>query len=176
MTFNFNIDKLFTNLRKLLPIFLATGSVAGLILFLPSSAVQKLHLEDIPENWLAPIGIIFLLCVFLIIIIISHFIISIVSKRAKTILKLLKMKASFTSLNPIQKNIIRELLLSREKYIVLEITDGNAGFLTAKGFIYRPNQPAILGWNDGDILCAKYLAQPWLLTAYNKDPAFFLKA
>ena len=177
MTFNLNIDKLFANLRKLVPIILAIGIVAGLILFLPSSVVQKLHLGDIPENWLAIIGIIFLLSVFLIIIIVSHCIIAIASKKAKIILKIFQMKRSFASLDPMQKSIIRKLLQSGEKYIVLEIADGNADYLIAKGFIYRPDQPAILGWKDGegDVLCAKYLAQPWLLTAYNKSPDYFLK-
>lgn len=175
MTFNLSLDKLFGNLRKLGPIILAIGIVSGLILFLPESAIKKLHLEAIPENWFAPIGIIFLVSVFLIIIIVSQLIISGITKRLSYTINLRALKKSFNTLSPIQKHIIRELLLSDEKYVILEITDGNASFLTEKGYIWRPAQPVILGRHDRNSIRTKFLAQPWLLSAYNKDPDYFLR-
>lgn len=175
MTFNLSIDKIFNNLRKLTPVFLAVGIVTGSVLFLPYDILEKLHISNIPENRLALIGLIFLMSIFLMVIIVCQSIISWIGEKLKYTLMFRNLKRGFHSLSLTQKRIIQELLLNEEKYVILKTTDGNAVYLTEKGYIWRPQQAAMLVDHDRYSICCKYMAQPWLLSAYNKDPDFFFK-
>lgn len=173
MTFNLSVDKIFDNLRKLSPIVLAMGIVTGAILFLPYEILEKIHMENIPENWLTCIGFIFLLSIFLTIIIVCQLVVSWAKKELTYVFKSHKLKQSFKSLSPTQKSIIQELLHSEDKLVILKMTDGNAAYLIKMGFIQMPKQPVILDRHDRNIIWCRYLAQPWLLTAYNRDPNYF---
>lgn len=175
MTFNLSVDKIFDNLRKLGPIVLAMSIVTGSILFLPYEILEKIYMENIPEIWLTRIGFIFLVSIFLTFIIVLQLIVLWAREGLTYVFKSHKLKQSFKSLSPIQKGIIRELLHSEDKVIILKMTDGNARYLINMGFLQMPRQTMVFAHHDqGAILC-RYLAQPWLLSAYNKDPKYFFE-
>ena len=176
MTFNLSIDKLFDNLQKLGPVIIAVEIVTGLILFLPKGALSIVHLENLQQGWLTIIGVIFLLSFFLSIVILFRLILSTFSKHMRPAFTATRIKRQFKKLDPHQKAIIQALLQNDEKNIVLHITDGNAEYLMSCGLLARPAQHATTayGYNDSVIICAKFIAHPMLLSAFNKDPNFFL--
>lgn len=173
MTFNINLDKIFDNIKKIWPLAFALGSATGFILFVPESTRDKLHISDLPEIWYTVFGICFIISIFFLSFALFQTIFSFFKRKVLTRLTIRNLKHSFESLNSAQKTIIREMLQSREKYLVMSMYDGNASYLTSKGFIYRPSQPVI--FLDNNELGTRYHPQPWLITEYNKNPGFFNK-
>ena len=171
MTFNVQMDKLFEHLQKASPVVVAITIVTGAILFLPESLRGKLYISNISEQWLQIIGIIFLFSAFLIITIICQMVISSISRKMKNHQQLKRLMKQYETLDARQKGIISELLHSEEKSIVLDMYDGDAQYLTSLGFIFGPQQPVTLDWNDK--LYVKFLPKPWLLNLYNQNPNRF---
>lgn len=168
---NLSLDKLFDHLKKASPIVISGGVVTGLILFLPTNILNLLHLDSISEKILTIIGIVFLFCLFLTIIVVVQTLILPIIKRNKAKKAIRNMKAKYKNLSPEQKYIINSLLQSEDKTITLSMIDGNAKYLQDIGFIYLPNQ--ITSFSFADDASLKYLAHPWLMNEFVSNPDYF---
>lgn len=174
MNVNVSLDKLFESLKKISPAIVSIGIVSALILFLPDKYLGYIYLDSLPERWLIIISIIFLFSLFVCLTILLRDI-GIAIKRSierKRINK--RRKKQYLLLDNDQKQIISYILTNDEKQILLPLEDGNADYLIKMGFIYRPTQQAEIDFNTERLL-ARYLACPWLITEYLKDPDFFIK-
>lgn len=58
-------------------------------------------------------------------------------------------------------HILRELLSSNEKAILLERNSGDTTYLLTNLFIHQPDQAFSLGWNNEMVLT--FVPQPWLI-------------
>ncbi len=169
-----HLDKLFEHLKKISPVVVSIGIVSSFILFMPEDMLQRLHLANIPENWMLCISVLFLFCVFLTLIIVLQILISSGSKRLKRCRTIRSFKKMFKSLDNKQKEYIRQLLLNDHKQIRLDMNDGNALYLTQIGYIYQPGQITDIDPFTKEMIVG-FNAQPWLITAFNDNPDFFLK-
>lgn len=164
-------DKVFDNFKKVTPALFAMSLVCGLILFLPTSVLEKMSLHHLPDVWKMVIGIIFILCVSLIVTIFafsffSNFHARRIAKRFKAI-----QRKKLLQLSPNQKNIILALLRSEDKAIKLEQNSGDTIYLLTNLFIHQPTQAFSLGW-DNEIYLT-YVPETWLLDLYNEEPELF---
>ena len=174
MNINIDLDKLFENLKKISPVVVSIGIVSGLLLFLPDAILQTLHLAELPEIWLRIVAIIFLFCIMICLTVFFRYIGQLIKKKIVWTQASKKHKESFRELDESQKEIIRTILTSKEKQILLAWNDGNADYLLRCGFIFQPAQELEIDWNTNGYL-VRFLAQPWLITEFNKNPDFFLK-
>ena len=173
MNFNINLDKIFEHIKKTSPIVIALGVAFSIILFAPTTILEKLHLNSIPDGITRIIAILFLICLVLTIITFCHGIISPIIKRHKNRQIHKKMKKKYASLSIEQKLILQQLLRTPNKTVTLPMNDGNAEFLVHSGFLYRPQQLA--GFDAyGDNVLVKYLPQQWHSREYQKDPDYFM--
>ena len=174
MNLTLDVDKLFDRLERISPAVVSVGVVSGLVLFLPDHILQHLQLEELPGIWRTVVAVVFLFCVFAILSVVLRGVClrvqsAIVSRRAAQ--KRLKL---YSTLDERQKQIIREILTSKNMHVLLPIDDGNVEYLIACGFIFRPAQQLESEFNS-TTLKAHFLAHPWLVTEYHKNPSLFVK-
>ena len=174
MNVSVSLDKLFDSLKKITPAVVSIGIVSGLILFLPDKVLQYIYLASLPERWLRIIAIIFLLSLFICLTVMIRDLGLTIKTHGERRRAEKKRKSQYSLLDEDQKQIIYDILTSKDKQILLSLEDGNADYLIKNGFIYRPTQQAEIDYNTGRLL-AHYLAQPWLITEYLKNPEFFQK-
>ena len=68
----------------------------------------------------------------------------------------------------VKKTILRDMMKSTDKSIILTKEAGNTQYQMEKGFIFQPQQ--IIEYSTDNELRATYNPQPWLMELYNKNP------
>ena len=164
-------DKVFDNFKKITPALVAITILTGLILFLPESILQKMNLSQIPAIWRTIIGLAFLLGIALTVTIVLFEAFSQLSIRRKNRKLRENLKKKLKTLSPQQKNIVVELLKSKDKMIQLNSNSGDTLYLVNCGFIICPQQ--IITFGLGNDIIKKYAPQPWLLDLFNEEPELF---
>ncbi len=165
------VSKVFDNLKKVTPALATLAIVCGLIIFLPIDILGKMRLNNIPDNVLMWISLVFLGSVALIIIIIVTNLLSIPVSRYKNKKLLKSLKNKLLKLNPKQKTIIIELLRAPNKGLRLDYCDGDVRYLEEYIFIRRTTTSTLTDLS-GEIIFT-YIPQPWLMDLYNQEPELF---
>ena len=164
-------EKIFDNFKKITPALVAVAVLAGLILFLPKKFLKRMSLDDLPILWNRIIGIVFLLCVALIITMILFSIISRITEKQRNKRIRDNLKKKLQTLSPRQKEIVLQLMQSEDKAIMLDKNSGDAIYLQNNLFLHMPEQAVTLGWNNE--IMVKFVPQLWLLDLYNEEPELF---
>ena len=164
-------EKIFDNFKKITPALLSISLLTGLLLFLPETVLAKMSLNDLPVIWKKIIGIVFLLSTVLIFTICAVYGLRNIHKKYNIKKQKKKRKKSIATLSPQQKQIIINLLHSKDKSIKLNKNSGDTVFLENNMFLYAPQQAFTLDWDDEIILT--YVPRPWLLELYNEEPDLF---
>ena len=167
------IDKVFAYFKKITPALVAVSLASAAILFLPTSILKLLGLNDLPDEIRTTIGLLFLLSTTLIVTIAISSCWQCFARKIKHMSMLQGLKKRFLALAPEQKKIILDLLKRADKVIRLDMTSGNTIYLQENNFIYRPEQVFSPGF-DNEIYM-KYIPHPWLIDLYNKEPELFSK-
>lgn len=165
------VEKTFDNFKKITPALVAVAILTGLILFLPQSILAKMNLNELPKMWNQIIGIVFLLCIALIVTIIIFTVIASVTSKRRFKRMREGFKKKYQALSPRQKAIVLKVLRSEDKSIELDRNSGDTIYLVNNLFLHMPNQYVTLGWNNEMILT--YVPHPWLLELYNEEPNLF---
>jgi len=165
------IDKVFAGFKKITPALIAVFLATSAVLFLHPKILMILGLNNIPELVRTIVGIIFLLSATLIVTIFLVEGWRFVQKKITREVTIRKLRNSVIKLAPEQKKIVLELLENEDKVIQLAMVSGNAIYLQDHGFIHRPDQMIIPGYDDE--LYAKYVPHSWLIDLYNKEPDLF---
>lgn len=164
-------EKTFDNFKKITPALVAIAILTGLLLFLPKTVLQRMHLDELPVLWSRVIGIVFLLSIALIVTLLIFTIISHFTEKSRNKRIRANLKRRYQTLSPKQKAIIKQLLESEDKTISLDKNAGDTIYLENNFFLHMPEQVFSLGWDNEMTL--KYVPQPWLLDLYNEEPEFF---
>ena len=174
MNISVSIDKIFDHLRKISPIIISISIVSGAMLFAPYSIREKLYLTNLSPKWMRIISVTFLFTAFLTLTLLIETMVQSVKKKVKVKTNIKKRKEQYLTLNNYQKAIVLETLQSRNGYVRLGLTDGNAQYLIQLGFIFRPNQGVQFDFDRNEPV-VNYIPQPWLVMEYNKNPDFFIR-
>ena len=164
-------SKIFDSFKKITPALMAVAILTGLLLFLPVSVLEKMGLNDLPVLWTRIIGIAFLLSVALIGTIMLSSVFSFFFTKMRNRQTKERLRKSLKTLSPNQKEIIKCLLKSEDKAILLDRNTGDTMFLENGSFIYLPQQAFTLGLDNKMLFT--YVPQPWLIELYNEEPALF---
>lgn len=165
MNINIAIDKIFEFCRKISPLLVAIAIFSGVLLFMPSNLLYKLHLMNIQDTYGENLGICFLFSTVLIIVIILEMIFHNIINYFKNQRLTRNLAKSFNKLDAIQKEIIISFYKSKKKSGMLKMTEGNTILLVNSGFIGRPAQ-----LSDGEY--CEYFLQPWVVDYFNSHPEF----
>ena len=164
-------EKAFDSFKKITPALVAVALLTGSLLFLPETVLVKMSLNNLPDLWRRIIGLVFLLCVALIITILLYSMGSKVLTRRRNKRIKENMKKRLKTLSPRQKEIVIKLLKSDDKTISLDKNSGNTIYLVNNQFLYMPQQVLSMGLDNKMNL--KYVPQPWLLELFNEEPELF---
>lgn len=163
------IDRVFDGFKKCTPALVAVLVLSGLILFLPSSILEKMSLHSIPDTWKQVTGIVFLLSASIIISIVGFQIYTGVTAKTRRN-RFFSSRIELTKkLSGEQKAILLSLLRSKDKSIVLDSNSGDTLYLVSNGFIHQPQQIISVGFDDQINL--RYTPQAWLMDLYQNDPS-----
>lgn len=165
------LEKVFDGFKRITPALIAVSLLTGMVLFLPKSVLERMELDELPILWSRIIGIIFLLSVALIITILVSEAVSVVIRRWKSKQFRDNLKKKYKALSQRQKNIVQQLLKSKNKSVQLDKNSGDTIYLLQNGFIHQPAQLVTYGWNDEMVLT--YVPQPWLMDLYSEEPELF---
>ena len=162
------VTKVFDGFKRWTPALLAVLIVTGLILFLPDALLQRMALDNIPSLWRVIVGLLFLLSLALIVSIglFEAWNKATSGRRQKKALN--KRIEMLKDMSPELKAILRDMMESKDKSIVLTREAGNTQYLMEKGLIFQPQQ--IIEYSTDNELRATYNPQPWLMELYNKNP------
>ncbi len=171
ISFDKIIDKVFDGFKKITPALVAVAIVSGSILFLPTTFLSKLGLNDLPGSIKTVIGTLFLLSCALILTILCSVVFQRVIKTAKHKKLLSDLKKSYTELSTRHKKIIVKLMKSSSKSIELDSLSGDTIYLSEHNFIHCPQQVVdAFALYDNKYT---YVPQPWLIDLYEKEPELF---
>lgn len=165
-----NINRLIDQLKESLYLLCSLTIFLGAVIFLPNSFKTIFHLDKLPQDWVTYASILFLLFSFITFVTIVR----ILYKKISSYFIVPSLRKSFLKLDNYQKQIIIEILLMEDKSINLDYTSGVARYLMERKFIYCPYQHGKFSLKTNSFH-VKYIAQPWLITAFNEDPDFFLR-
>ena len=165
------LEKVFDGFKRITPALIAVVIGSGAVLFLPQSILTKLNLLTISDSWRSILGIAFLLSSVLVIVIVATIIFKAIRNSIKSKLEIRALKRSINKLSAQQKRIIRTLLESEDKTVLLNSISGDTVYLQQKGFIFQPRQFVSDYGHHGMQL--KYAPQLWLLDLYNRNPNLF---
>lgn len=173
---NINVDniaeKIFDNFKRITPALIAVSIITSLILFLPKTILSKMSLDELPNVWKRIIGLLFLFSFALIVtIVITSIISSLIKTRRNKKLKE-KLKKKIKILSSRQKEIVYDLLHSRDKTIELDSSSGDTLYLVQNRFLHMPQQVLAVGLDNR--MYAVYTPQPWLMDLYNEEPELFV--
>lgn len=161
-------DKVFDGFKKVTPALFAILLGTGLILFLPQSIMERTGLEDIPNNWKVVLGVSFFMSLSILLAIAGFGICKFIRKRySKWSLERHRIK-QLRSLSQHQREILKALLESQEKRVLLHDVSGDTQYLMRKGYILQPRQAA--DFDDNGDLILYYVPYPWLIDLYRKNP------
>ena len=165
------IDNVFENFKKITPALIAACSFSGLLLFLPTSLLEKLGLSNIVNSHRPIIGIVFTLSLVLIVVITLSALVRFISKSIKQRCFLIAQKKKLRKLSPRQKWILCELLNSADKAIRLDCNSGDTLYLMSNLFIYAPAQVFSIGSDNK--FEEVFVPQPWLIELFQNKPDLF---
>lgn len=165
-------EKSFDNFKKITPALVAIAILTGLLLFLPQNVLRKMSLDVLPVLWKQIIGIVFLLSIALIVTMIVFSLISSIIEKKRDNRVRAYLKNKYKTLSQTQREIILQLLQSKDKTIVLDKNSGDTVYLVNSLFLHMPEQAFTIGWNNEMFLT--YVPQPWLLDLYNEEPEWFM--
>ena len=171
ISFDKIVDKVFDGFKKITPALLAITIVTGVIIFSPSSFLEKLGLNSLLPNEKRIIGVLFLLSAVLVITIIGSMFLGWIKKNIKRKILVKRLRKKFVLLPKQQKAIIVKLLKSPSKSIQLDSTSGDTRYLLNNGFIFQPEQLI----DTLDLYGNQYIftPQPWLVELFQDEPALF---
>ena len=171
ISFDKIMDSVFDGFKKITPALVAIAIMTGLIIFLPSSCLSKLGLDNLPNNVISIIGFLFLLSCTLILTISGYSFMGNFLKKIKHKRLLNSLKNKYMQLSSAQKSIIIKLLQSPSKSIQLSALSGDTIYLLNNNFLYRPQQ--ILDTEDVYENRYIYTSHPWLIDLFKKEPQLF---
>lgn len=164
-------DKVFENFKKVTPALFAITFFTGMILFLPDKVLEKMSLSVLPNSWRIAIGLLFLLCLALIITIFLFSTFSKIRRRVNLRKFKKKQRKRLVNLNGAQKKIICQLFAEKDKAIQLDKISGDTIYLLTNNFLYQPQQ--IFSPEIDNSIQLIYVPQPWLMELYNEEPELF---
>lgn len=160
-------EKVFDNFKKITPALIVITISTALILFLPTSILAKMSLDNLPEIWKRIIGIIFIVSSSLILVIIFWLIYR--KSDYKRIRK--KMRKNYLNLTPQYKKMLTSMLDSKNRCLKLDPYSGDTKYLENGMFIIL-----VQTWTLTDNISPirlTYAPQPWLIDLYEKEPELF---
>ncbi len=171
MNFDQLVDKVFDSCKKLTPALVAGACVSGLLLFLPSSIMEKMGLDRIPPIARSVIAIIFILfSVLIVVIILWEFCGHLYKKyQAKVLRK--KLRERFIKLPQELKKILITMMKQPDKKMALDGTNGATIYLQNNMFICRPEQVFSVQYDN--VMRMQYTPQLWLIDLYYEEPELF---
>ena len=164
-------SKVFDNFKKLTPALFSLAIISGLLLFLPENILKKMALDNLPDTLKMIIGVVFLLCVALIVTIVLFSLFSKLSYKRKYRQFKKNQKKKLVNLSPQQRRIIHKLMHSNDKSIQLDANSGDTIYLKTNLFIHQPQQIFSVGFDNEMILT--YVPEPWLIDLYSEEPELF---
>lgn len=148
-------------------ILLSLAIVTGLILFLPHSIIETLHLVNIRQDYGPIVGVLFLLFSTLWLVNTINSLIKIVRKTRNKKLFFDKADERLLSLNDYQKIIIYHLYSQHNYTFNLPVSDGAIIMLESEFMIKKiEGQYLIEDLNSARI---PYVLQPWVIQELNKN-------
>lgn len=166
-----SIEKAFDNFKKVTPALVAITIVSGLILFLPSSILARMALDNIPSSVKIIVGIVFLITTALCVVILFKELLTRFIEKRKMKRLISNSKKKLSNLDPDMKRILRELLKSQDCSIEMSSGSGIVKYLEANGFIARSQNIGYIG--SGNSMIMRYCPHPWVIDLYLKEPELF---
>lgn len=166
------IDKVFAGFKKITPALIAVDIVSASILFLPKSFLSKMGMETISSIWRTILGIAFLFCSALIIVILLAPVVSLVKKTYLIKRQQRETEKAWNNLPNELKAIVCTLLKQPEKSGYLFNSSGTTIHLVELGFISLTQNKGYLDVNTGKI-CFIYCVSQKLRDLFYKKPNLF---
>ncbi len=164
-------EKVFDSFKKITPALVAISLAAGLILFLPTSILEKMALDNLNETWKRIIGITFVISLALIITIAIIKVCSIINNKFAPKRFRKKMRKQLIALPIELKRMLVNMLNSPNRSMALDPTSGNTLYLLNHLFIHQTQSFMLVG--AGYIEPIPYAPEPWLIDLFNKEPDLF---
>ena len=169
--FNDKLTDVFESFKVVTPALIAVAISTGFLIFLPTSVLERMALDDIPDGWRAAIGMVFLISVTLILTIAIVGLCKQIYRSYQNRSVVRRLRAKFEKLSADQKELLIYMLRSSDKSLRLDPTDGDVVYLKNAGFINQADK----GWffGPGYIEPVRFTPQPWLMEFYLEEPEKF---
>lgn len=166
------IDKVFAGFKKITPALVGADIISAFILFIPSSFLSKLGLGNISNIWRTILGIIFLFCSTVIIVILLTPVVSLIKKTFQIKRQQRETEKAWNSLPDELKAIVCTLLKQPEKSGYLFNSSGTTIHLVELELISLAQSTGYLDVNTGK-MCFIYCASQKLRDLFYKKPNLF---
>ena len=167
------IDKVFAGFKKITPALIVLDIVSGCVLFLPQSFLAIIGLENIPNVWRIILGLIFLSCSAMIIVILLSPCVRKIKEKYKAKKQWKTLEKLWIGLSDDKKAVVCTLLNEPEKSGYLVSTSGITIYLQNVCVISRPQQHMYVDYDDLPHQRFVYCLQPWVIDLFEKKPELF---
>lgn len=160
-------------LLTLPPKILAALAIAtGLVLFLPSSIINKLYLEQFKLEYGFVLGITFTISLSILLCTLVVFILKLLYSNWSSKRKLAQYRKNLVSLNLYEKSIILALFKAPDNTLELPINKGITIKLNNLNIISRAATQAIVYGYDSSEWKFPYFLQPWVTEYIQENPHY----
>lgn len=165
------MDKVFDGCKKLTPALVALAGASGLLLFLPSSVLEKMGLSKIPFAVKGIIGVIFIISSVLIVTIIIWELCGKRYRKYRNKKLRRSLREQYLKLPPELKEILIKLMKQPNKKMMMDSADGDVIYLLNNLFINQPAQVVSTPYDN--VILMQYTPNLWLIDLYYNEPELF---